>query len=114
MSQAGPAGSSCWLLVCARAGYTPEGGFFFDLGTGLAFDLPQATWTEEPDCLSGANQLFGSLGGGPVNAGVGQEWGDDESMQDGDGFIQLSLSLLPSEWKRLSLGAGGGFVHWFC
>jgi len=92
----------------------PDGGFFGDLGTGLALAFPQATWTEEPDCRSGSNQLFGSVGGGPLNVGVGQEWGDDELIQDGDGFTVFDLSLRPSDWKRLSPGGGGGFVHWFC
>jgi len=114
VSAEGLVGPLCWFVVCGRAGCTPDGGFFGDLGTDLALAFPQATWTEEPDCRSGSNQLFGSVGGGPLNVGVGQEWGGDELVQDGEGLTVFDLSLRPSDWKRLSPGGGGGFVFWFC
>jgi len=107
--------SACYF-GCLKLGYSSEEGLYSDVGVGLAFDMPSVGLEDQPQCGGESNEFFLSGGAGPGQIGGSWSFSDGGTIQSGDGAVVAGMSATPSDWRSVSPGVGGGFVHWwtFC
>lgn len=111
----GYAVSVCYI-ICLKGGLSSGEGPYGEVGVGLAVDSPAIGLDDEPDCGGERNEIFASGSAGPAQVGGIWTFPDGGNIQDGSFDSATGVSVSPSDFKRVSPGAGGGFTHWwtFC
>jgi len=99
-------GGFCFVLCLPEVGFS-RGKPFVRVGVGFAYDLPSISGSGSISCGDHLTELYAGATLGPAGFQVGKQRSYTGPWKSTSGG---SLSLVPSEWKRLKFGRSIGLT----